>query len=557
MTLENIKIKIEKTLKKLLNEDVFLQEQVNNYDFDFSLPLFAYAKKQKLNPALIFKNIEKELIKTEEIEEIMFLNGFLNIKLKRKLVAENILLEINRLQSNYGDQPNKNKTVVIDYSSPNIAKNFSVGHLRSTVLGNALKNIYQKLGFKVIGINHLGDWGTQFGKMIVAYQKWGQKEKILKDPINELQKLYLLFHQKAEENQTLNDEANEAFLQLEKKNKEYLELWKYFRDVSLNEFCKIYKILGVSFDYFLGESFYNDQIKELLEELHQKKLLKEEEKMLLIELDQLPPGLIQKTNGSTLYLTRDLATLKYRYKTYNCQTILYVVGNEQKLYFKQLDQIIKKMGYHDVTIENINFGLVLMDGKKISTRHHKFTTLMDVINQATNLAEKIIQEKNPSLTNIKETAQKIAVGAIIFNDLKNDRHLDIDFNLENILQFKGQTAPYLQYTAARLNSLLKKEKIDFQLIDENIYQQNHYFALIKLLSQFPWILEKSQKEKMPSILSRHLIKITQNVNGLYAQERILSHDKIIKNTNLLLIKAVLIVIKESLRILGIPFLESM
>lgn len=225
-------------------------------------------------------------------------------------------------------------------------------------------------------------------------------------------------------------------------------------------------------------------------------MIKQEDQMLLIQLDQLPPGLIQKTNGSTLYLTRDLAAFKYRYETYHCQTILYVVGNEQKLYFQQLAQVIQKMGYWDVKIENINFGLVLMNGKKMSTRHHKFTTLIDIIKQATNLAQKIIQEKNPSLSCFREKiAQKIAVGAIIFNDLKNDRHLDIDFNLENILKFKGQTGPYLQYTAARLNSLLKKEKIDLSLIDETIYQQNHYFVLIKLLSQFPSILEKVNKIK--------------------------------------------------------------
>ncbi|WP_349401717.1 arginyl-tRNA synthetase [Candidatus Phytoplasma solani] len=557
MTLEAIKIKIEKMIKDLLNQDIFLQEQINNCDFDFSLPLFVYAKNKNSKPSLIFDIIKKELIIKEEIEKIMFLNGFLNIKVKRGLLSKNLLLQINQLQNNYGSQKKKDKTIVIDYSSPNIAKNFSVGHLRSTVIGNALKNIYKKLGFKVIGINHLGDWGTQFGKMIVAYQKWGQKEKILKNPINELQKLYLLFHQKALENQSLNDEANEAFLQLEKQNQEYLKLWHYFRDVSLREFCKIYDILGISFDYFLGESFYNDKIEDLLEELKQKRLLKQEDQMLLIQLDKLPPGLVKKTNGSTLYLTRDLTAFKYRYKTYRCQTILYVVGNEQKLYFRQLSQIIQKMGYQDVTIENINFGLVLMDGKKISTRHHKFTTLMDVIKQTTHLAQKIIQDKNPSLSNVEETAQKIAVGAIIFNDLKNDRHLDIDFNLENILQFKGQTGPYLQYTAARLNSLLKKEKIDLSLIDEKIYQQNHYFVLIKLLGQFPLILEKSQHEKMPSILARYLVKITQNVNGLYAQEKILSTDKIIKNTNLLLIKTVLIVLQESLRILGVPFLGNM
>ncbi|QBF23825.1 arginine--tRNA ligase ['Catharanthus roseus' aster yellows phytoplasma] len=557
MNLQTTKSKIQNAIQKVLLEELILQEQLENDKFDFSLPLFAYAKKTKTNPHIIFENIKKNLVKINEIQELMFLNGFINIKLKRASLAYEILLKINALQANYGNFPNQNQIIVIDYSSPNIAKNFSVGHLRSTVIGNALKNIYQKLGFEVVGINHLGDWGTQFGKMIVAYQKWGNKEKILKDPINELQKLYVFFHQQAKTNPELNEQANFAFLQLEQQNQKYLDLWKWFRELSLQEFYKIYDILGISFDFFLGESFYNDKIAPLFEELEQKKLLKEEDQVLLIELDNLPPGLVKKTNGSTLYLTRDLTTFKYRFNTFNCQSVLYVVGNEQKLYFKQLAQIIEKMGYCDTKIKHINFGLVLMDGKKISTRHHKFTTLIEVINQATILAQKIIEEKNPHLSNLNQTARKIAVGAIIFNDLKNDRHLDIDFNLETILQFKGQTGPYLQYTAARLNSLLNKEKLDTNLIDKTIYQKDHYFILVKLLDQFPLILQKAQKDNMPSILARYMLKITQNVNFLYSQEKILTDDKTTKNTNLLLIQAVFITLKESLRILGVPFLENM
>ncbi|GLH60355.1 arginine--tRNA ligase [Paulownia witches'-broom phytoplasma] len=557
MNLQTTKSKIQNAIQKVLLEELILQEQLENDKFDFSLPLFAYAKKTKTNPHIIFENIKKNLVTINEIQELMFLNGFLNIKLKRASLAYEILLKINELQANYGNFPNQNQIIVIDYSSPNIAKNFSVGHLRSTIIGNALKNIYQKLGFEVVGINHLGDWGTQFGKMIVAYQKWGNKEKILKDPINELQKLYVFFHQQAKTNPELNEQANFAFLQLEQQNQKYLDLWKWFREVSLQEFCKIYDILGISFDFFLGESFYNDKIAPLFEELEQKKLLKEEDQVLLIELDNLPPGLVKKTNGSTLYLTRDLTTFKYRFNTFNCQNVLYVVGNEQKLYFKQLAQIIEKMGYCDTKIKHINFGLVLMDGKKISTRHHKFTTLIEVINQATILAQKIIEEKNPHLSNLNQIARKIAVGAIIFNDLKNDRHLDIDFNLETILQFKGQTGPYLQYTAARLNSLLNKEKLDTNLIDKTIYQKDHYFILVKLLDQFPLILQKAKKDNMPSILARYMLKITQNVNFLYSQEKILTDDKTTTNTNLLLIQAVFITLKESLRILGVPFLENM
>ncbi len=557
MNLQTTKNQIQNAIQKVLLEEVILQEQLENDKFDFSLPLFVYAKKTKTNPHMIFENIKKNLVAINEIQDLMFLNGFLNIKIKRASLAYEILLKINELKNNYGNLPNNNQTIVIDYSSPNIAKNFSVGHLRSTVIGNALKNIYQKIGFKVVGINHLGDWGNQFGKMIVAYQKWGNKEKILKDPINELQKLYVFFHQKAKNNPELNEQANFAFLQLEQQNQKYLDLWKWFREVSLQEFCKIYDILGISFDFYLGESFYNDKIAPLFEELEQKNLLKKEDQVLLIELDNLPPGLVKKTNGSTLYLTRDLTTFKYRCNTFNCQNVLYVVGNEQKLYFKQLAQIIEKMGYFDTKIKHINFGLVLMDGKKISTRHHKFTTLIEVINQATILAQKIIEEKNPHLSDINQTARKIAVGAIVFNDLKNDRHLDIDFNLETILQFKGHTGPYIQYTAARLKSLLNKEKIDISMIDKTIYQKDHYFILVKLLDQFPLILQKAQKENMPSILARYILKITQNVNFLYSQEKILTDYQTTTNTNLLLIQAVFITLKESLRILGVPFLENM
>lgn len=561
----NIKNKLEKKLTYIYNIDINLIDNSTNFEIDFFTPLFLYSKLLKKENLTVFKEFKEILLTYEEISTVEFLNGFLNIKLKRNLLTKNILLNIVCSKDKYGSKKYNNQTVVLDYSSPNIAKNFSIGHLRSTVIGNALKNIYEKLGFKTISINHLGDWGTQFGKLILAYKKWGNHQKVLEDSVNELQKLYVFFHEQAKINPKLNQEASDLFYQLEQKNEELIGLWKLFKKISLKEFRKIYDLLGIKFDYYIGESFYNDQISDLMLELKQKKLLKLDQNAYIITLnDMLPPALIQKKNGSTVYLTRDIAALLYRFRFYKFNKILYVVGNEQKLHFQQLKEVILKMGY-DIDLVNINFGLILFKGKKLSTRFQKTINLIDLIEQIKKLAKQIITIKNPNLLNIEDISTKIAIGSIIFNDLKNNRHLDIDFDIEKMIQFEGQTGSYLQYTFVRINSILEKIKKEKQQeivwheleIDNKNYLKEHYFILIKLLDRFSLVLEQTKIENMPSILARYLLKIAKKFNHFYSKEKIITSEKILQNTNFLLVQSVFIILREGLRLLGIPTINKM
>lgn len=555
--IEQIKKKIKSTIEeKTALENIVVQE-AKMEGFDLAIPLFGYAKTLRKPLPEIYELFKETLKNVHEVSETQFLNGFLNISLERVNLSGNILKTVFFEKENYGSNPKNDQVVVIDYSSPNIAKNFSVGHLRSTMIGNSLKLLHQKAGYEVVGINYLGDWGTQFGKMIVAYQKWGKKEEILKNPIDELQKLYVLFHQKAEEDPSLDDEARAAFLKLEQNDPEYIALWEWFKDESLKEFMVMYDLLGVSFDSYAGESFYNDKMDAVVEQMQALNILKEDQGALIVDLgEQLPPALIKRTDGGTLYMTRDVAALIYRYNTYHFNKILYVVGNEQKLHFQQLKLVSEKMGYQ-FNLEHINFGLVLLDGKKLSTRSGAFAKLSDVINNAIDLAKQAIIEKNPSLENKDEVAKAVGIGAVIFNDLKNERHLDMDFNLENMLKFEGQTGPYLQYSGVRIHSMLKNETIDLNQVNFSVYDQQHYFDLIKVIAQFPQTIQRSVENNAPNIVSRYLIQLAQNFNQFYGKQRVIVEDLGVKQANLLLVNSVLTILEEGLRLLGMKSLKEM
>nr|WIF88983.1 arginine--tRNA ligase [Acholeplasma laidlawii] len=391
--IEQIKLELRQLLFDHLDiEDVVL-EVPKRGDSDLAIPLFGYQKQMGKKLPEIFDLFKDILIQHHLVESVVFTAGFLNIYLKRLEVSKSILNSIHDEKQSFGTQPNNNKTVVIDYSSPNIAKSFSVGHLRSTVIGNSLKLIYQKLGYNVVGVNHLGDWGTQFGSMMVAYRMWGDKDKIKANPIDELQALYVRFHEAAEKDESLKQEARDAFLKLEQEDPEYTKLWTYFREVSLQEFMNMYDILDVSFDSYNGEAFYNDKMDRVIKELEDKNLLVEDQGAMVVKLEEdTPPVLIKRSDGATLYTTRDLAALLYRNDTYHFDKALYVVGNEQKLHFENLKKVVKMMGYN-FNIEHINFGLVLQDGKKMSTRKGKTTKLDYVLNQAVLKAKQAIEEK--------------------------------------------------------------------------------------------------------------------------------------------------------------------
>ncbi|VEU81066.1 arginine--tRNA ligase [Haploplasma axanthum] len=556
--IETLKENIKNIIEGKYNITNVTVEDGKIENVDISVPLFVVSKQTKKNPKVVFDELEP-VLKFEEIKEVNFLNGFLNINLDPKLVSKKVLESILEQKEEYGKSDiNKLEIIVMDYSSPNIAKSFGVGHLRSTMIGNAIKNLYLKTGAKVVGINHLGDWGTQFGKMIVAYKKWGNEESIKKDPINELQKLYVRFHDEEKTNPELEQEGRDAFRKLELNDPEMIQLWNWFKDESLKEFMRVYERLNVTFDSYNGEAFYNDKMDAVVEELKEKNLLVEDAGATIVNLEafNLPPALIKKSDGATLYMTRDLAAILYRAKTYNFTKVLYVVGNEQKLHFEQLKAVSKLMGYN-FDIEHIGFGLVLVDGKKMSTRGGKFKRLEEVIEQAVLDAKAAITEKNPNLANKDKVAEAVGIGAIVFNDLKNDRNLNVDFNLDNMLKFEGQTGPYLQYSGVRIASILRENKLDNSKIDFNYFNETHYYDVVKLLSMFPQVIKRSCEQEFPSILAKYLLSLAQGFNHFYGRQKIVVEDINHLNTNLALIQSIRYVLNEGMRILGITYLDEM
>lgn len=529
---------------------------------DLSVPVFSVVKALRRPLPEIVKIIQDQLqllTISSFFAEINSVSGFINIRLNKVYFAQAVIKEYQSAK-NYGESLiGLGKTIVIDYSSPNIAKPFSVGHLRSTVIGNAIGNILEKLNYKVVRINHLGDFGTQFGKIIYAYLNFGDKEKVDKNPIEELMKLYVDFHELAKENPEIEDKAREIFKELELNNPEYVSLWKHFRQVSLEEYMKVYKILGVEFDSYDGEAFYNDKMQTIVDELKEKNLLVKDQGAMIVSLDDdLPPALIQKSDGSTLYITRDLAALFYRKNTYHFDEVLYVVGNEQKLHFTQLQEVVKKMGYSFYEdIHHINFGLVLQDGKKMSTRKGKIVKLIDVLEEARNLSLNYMNEKNPSLENKEEIAQAVGVSAIIFNDLKNFRSNDIDFNLEDMVNFVGQTGPYLQYTSVRISSILDENIMDINSIDFDLYANEASFELIKSIDEYQDILLKAKEDYAPSVLAKYLLSLASYFNSYYAKEKVMVDDLLERNTKLYLISIVRHILNDGMKLLGMKIIKKM
>ena len=537
-------------------------EQPKNMEMgDIAVPVFTVMKTiGKPLPMVVTEIKELLLANFSSIKEINPTGGFLNVRVEKEEMCSNILKEVVTNLDNYANSNiGKDKTVVIDYSSPNIAKSFSIGHLRSTMIGNSLKLINRKCGYDVVGINYLGDWGTQFGKMIVAYKKWGNYETIKADPINELTKLYVLFHDEAKKHPEYEDEAREAFKRLEDGEEEYLDLWKWIREESLKESEQIYDLLKVSFDSYNGEAYYNDKMEPVVNELLSKELLVDDQGAKIVRLgDDIPPALIKRRDGGSLYITRDLAAIFDRKNTYNFSKILYVVGNEQKLHFEQLKRVIAKMGYeYGEEINHINFGLVLKDGKKMSTRGGGVVKLYDVLEIAMKLSYQQIIEKNPNIENPEEIARKVGCGAVVFNDLKNHRTLDYDFDMEKMLKFEGQTGPYLQYTGVRIASILRGSDYDINNIDSSLFKEDIYFELARSIGEFKNVILRACEESAPSVIAKYLLGLAQIFNKFYANVKINVSDEKVKNTNFMIAHATRIVINEGLRLLGIEFVEQM
>ncbi|MCI1283520.1 MAG: arginine--tRNA ligase [Lacticaseibacillus songhuajiangensis] len=546
-------------LKDDLNEDQInkLIETPKSSDLgDYAFPCFALAKVRHMAPAKIAEELVGEIDATG-FEKVVATGAYINFFLAKTTFATAVLAEIASKGSAYGDQQLGSGNVPIDMSSPNIAKPMSMGHLRSTVIGNSIAKILTKIGYSPIKINHLGDWGTQFGKLIVAYKKWGSEEAVKADPIKNLLEYYVRFHAEAETQPELDDEARAWFKKLEDGDEEAHKLWSWFRSESLKEFKRIYDILGVEFDSFKGEAFYNDKMDAITDELAAKNLLQESRGAEIVDLSKynLNPALIRKSDGATLYMTRDLAAAIYRYKTYDFAQSLYVVGMEQTEHFKQLKAVLKEMGYDWADdIHHIPFGLITANGKKLSTRKGNVILLEKVLHEAVDLAKEQIAEKHPDLKNADEVAEAVGVGAVVFHDLKNERVDNFDFNLSEVVRFEGETGPYVQYTNARANSILGKAAVkpdaSVALDDASAWD------VLKMLADYPATIARAARDYEPSVIAKYALKLAKTFNQYYAHTKILVEDQQLP-ARLALVQSVSVVLTSALDLLGVKAPKEM
>lgn len=530
---------------------------------DYAFPCFRLAKFLHKSPNSIASDMVSKLIKPEFIERIEAVGAYVNFFTNKSKYVENILKLVLEQKNNFGfSNVGQNKNVIVDYSSPNIAKPFHVGHLRSTAIGRAICNIYIKLGYNVIGINHLGDWGTQFGRLIVAYKKWGNKEAIENGGIQELTRIYVKFHDEEEKNPELKDEARAWFMKMQEGDKEALELWKWFYDISIEEFERVYKRLGVKFDAYTGESFYNDKMEPIVQELKDKNLLQESQGAQIVDLSEynIPPCLIIRSDGGTLYATRDITAVIYRKNTYDFVKAIYLTALDQNLHFAQWFKVIKKMGYewHE-NLVHVPFGLVSLETGKLSTRKGNVILMENLLDEAVEKTKQIIEEKNPNIENKDIIAEQVGIGAVIFNDLYNTRIKDVVFSWEKMLNFDGETGPYVQYTHARACSVMKKsgiECIDYD-VDFNLLTDVDSVDIAKLLEMFPDKIKDAANKYEPSVITRHIVDISQAFNRFYHNNTIISDDENLKKSRLALVYCVKTVLSEGLAILGIQSPEKM
>lgn len=529
---------------------------------DYSFPCFSLAKIKRQNPAQIASELKDQIGELETFEKVETLNAYINFYSDKAFIQNQVLNEVLKEKENYGKkQIGTGKNVTIDFSAPNIAKPFHIGHIRSTVIGDAIRNIYKALGYNTIGINYIGDYGTQFGVMIAAYKLWGDKKAIDADPINELLKLYVRYNTEAEDDPKMMDAARQEFRNLEEGQEEAVELWQWFKDLSLKEFDRVYAMLDIEFDNYHGESYNAAAEPRVISELKEKNLLVDSEGAQIIDLtdEDLPPAIILKSNGSSAYITRDIATAENRNIEYGYYKNLYVVASQQNLHFQQLRKILKKMG-HDYWEDciHIPFGLVSMKDKTLSTRRGHVIFLEDVLNKAIEKTKEIMADRDADIENIDETAQIVGIGAVKFQELYNNRIKDYVFNWDNLLNFNGETGPYVQYTYARAKSVLAKAgKEEFAELDFKNLNTPEEMALIKSIAGFEDALIKAHDKYEPSIVSRQIMEIAKNFNKFYNAHQIMVEDEDVKNERLALTYAASIVIKEGLALLGIKTVEKM
>ena len=533
---------------------------------DYAFPCFRLAKELKKAPPQIANEIkEKMKIDSSLIQKVEVIGGYLNFYINKTVLTKEVLTEIAEKKEYGKSNLGEGKNIVIDYSSPNIAKPFHIGHLRSTVIGGALYNIYQYLGYNTIGINHLGDYGTQFGKLIEGYRLWGDEYEIEKNPIDELTKIYIRINEACKDDENILNACRDNFKKLEEGDIYCTQIWEKFKELSLKEFQKVYDLLGSHFDSWNGEAFYSDKMLEVMEILEKTGKLEESQGAKIIDLEEQginTPCIIEKSNGSTTYATRDLAAILYRARTYQFDKALYLTSYEQVLHFKQVFEVAKLLGLDEKYIQGLHhipFGMVLLPTGKMSTREGNVIKLEELLKEAIQRAEKIIEEKNPSLENKKEIAKKVGIGAVIFNDLANNRVKDEVFEWNQILNFQGETGPYIQYTYVRTKSVLEKaeylpkiNEIDTEkLLDE--YSQ----TIIQLIYLFDDILIQVTQKDEPSILARYLVDLAKAFSVFYNENKIMTEDKDIRNARIYLTYSVGKVLKIGAKLLGIEMPDKM
>lgn len=536
---------------------------------DYAFPCFRLAKTMRKAPNLIAAELAEKLKGEQLFSEVSPVNAYVNMFVSREEMVKSTVSEVLEEKENFGRSDiGGNKKVIVEFSSPNIAKPFHIGHIRSTVIGNSLSKIYDALGYDVFKINHLGDYGTQFGKMICAYRRWGNREDVINSPIKTLLGYYTKFHVEVEEHPELEDEARAIFTKLEQGSKEEVELWQWFREESLKEFQRVYDMLGIEFDSYNGESFYSDKMPRFEKELSDKGLLQESKGAQVVDLEEYKLGtaLIKKSDGSSLYITRDIAAAVYRKENYDFYKNIYVVATQQNLHFQQLFKIIELMGYDWANqCVHVPFGMVRLEEGTMSTRHGRVVFLEDVLNGAIEKTREIIEEKNPNIENLEEITSQVGIGAVVFNELSNNRIKDYTFKWDQILNFDGETGPYVQYTHARCASLLRKagedivakaqdpKNVDFALLAKS----DSAYELTKLIYAFPGVVEQAGEKYEPSIITRHIIDIAQCFNKFYHDEHIIVDDEVEKTSKIALVIATKRVIATGIGLLGMKAPERM
>lgn len=565
-------IDFKQTIAELLSaqiEDMSTEEIYETLEYpkhedmgDYAFPCFKLAKVFRKAPNMISADLVEKIGNHEYFENIEAVAAYINFKIDKGVFAKSVLETITEQGDQFGaTNIGDNKNLIVEFSSVNIAKAFHMGHIRSTMIGNALYKIFGFLGYNAISINHLGDYGTQFGKMIVAYKKWGDKDVILKDPVRELVKLYVKFHDEAENDESLNDTAREWFTKLENGDQEAYDLWAWMKELSLVEFDRVYDLLGVHFDSYAGESFYSDKIPAVLDEMREKNVMKKSEGAEIVDLEDfnMPPALITKKDGSSLYITRDIAAAMYRKNHYNFEKNIYVVGAPQQLHFKQWMKIIERMG-HDWAKDcvHVDFGTVSLEEGSMSTRKGRVVYLEEVLQKSIDSTRAIIDEKNPNLENKDEVAKQVGVGAVVYQELSNNRIKDYTFSWEATLSFEGETGPYVMYTHARSCSVLRKADVDYKAgIDYSHLSDDASKDVVRLLSKFPEVVLESARKYEPSMITRYVTNLAQRFNRFYHDNPILVDDVELKKARLALVDATRQTIKTGLNLVGLAAPERM